>query len=191
MKTKLLAPPWTKPELTKETLEAIDLIGKNVWRDASIRFYAERDSKLKAKKSAPKGIQRYLNEVFAERFISNGWNGEACYFYKNKTWIRITFRHQMSLGSDILNALKVIKKEGMKQALILAANKKTLDIISPNDAGALISFEKLENEILSLDGVIDIPLLIGELTPFTSASDDINIELRKARPRDTTIPSEK
>ena len=189
MKTRLLAPPWCKPGLTEETIEAITLIEDDVWKEASIRFSAVRDAKIKTGKSAPKGMQRYLNEVLIERFTSNGWDGEAGYFYKNKTWIRITFRHQMSLGSDFLDALKVCKLEGMEQALILAANRKTLDLISPNDASAIVSFEKLEREVISLNGVIDIPLLIGELTPSSSASNDINRELEKARPRDITIPA--
>ena len=94
----------------------------------------------------------------------------------------------MSLGSDILDAIKVCKKEGMQQAVILAANRKTLDLISPNDAAAIVSFEKLEREIMSLNGALDIPLFFGELTPVSSASSDINVELRKARPRDLTIP---
>ena len=94
----------------------------------------------------------------------------------------------MSLGSDILDAIKVCKKEKMELAIILAANRRTLDMISPNDAAALVSFEKLKNEIWSLDGALDIPLLIGELTPISSASNDINEELRKARPRDIFVP---
>lgn len=188
MKTRLLAPPWCTPILTEETVEAINLIADDVWKDASIRFAAERDTKIKAGKSAPKGMQRYLNEVLVERFTSNGWEGDAGYFFKNKTWVRITFRHQMSLGSDFLDAIKVCKIEGMEQAIILAANRMTLKLISPNDAAAIVSFEKLENEVLSLNGAIDIPLLIGELTPSSSASKDINQELTKARPRDITIP---
>ena len=96
----------------------------------------------------------------------------------------------MSLGSDILDAIKVCKIEGMELAIIMAANRKTLDIISPNDANAIVSFEKLENEIMSLNGAIDIPLLIGELTPLSSASDDINLELKKVRPRDITLPGQ-
>ena len=188
MKTRLLAPPWCKPNLTEETIEALELIEKDVWKEASIRFSAERDTKLKSGKSAPKGMQRYLNEVLVERFTSKGWEGTAGYFYKNKTWVRITFRHQMSLGSDILDAIKVCKIEGMEQAVILAANRRTLDLISPNDAAAIVSFEKLEREILGLNGALDIPLLIGELTPSSSASQDINRELKKARPRDITVP---
>ena len=189
MKTRLLAPPWTKPTLTDETSEALEIISSNVWKDASVRFSAERDAKIKAGKSAPKGMQRYLNEILVERFKYHGWDGDSGYFIKEKTWIRVTFRHQMSLGSDILDALKVCKKEGIEQAVILAANRKTLNIISPNDAAAIVSFEKLEKEILSLYGALDIPLLIGELTPLTSASKDVEAELKKERYRDLTIPT--
>lgn len=188
MRIKLQAPPWVNVGLTDELTEAVEIIGNNVWKEASVRFAAERETKQRAGKSAPKGMQRYLNEVLSEKFLDNGWNGDSGYFYKNKTWIRITFRHQMSLGADILDALKVCKIEGMELAVILAANRSTLDIVTPNDAAALVSFEKLQNEIISLNGAIDIPLLIGELTPFTSASSDINAELKKERPRDVSVP---
>ena len=133
-------------------------------------------------------MQRYLNDVLEKRFLAKGWLGDSGYFFKEKTWVRVTFRHQMSLGSDILDAIKVCKKEKMELAIILAANRRTLDRVSPNDAAALVSFEKLKNEIWSLDGALDIPLIIGELTPSSSASNDINEELRKARPRDISIP---
>ena len=188
MKTRLYAPPWVTPVLTEEAKEAIEIISSDVWRDASIRFYALRDSKTKSGKSAPKGMQRFLNEILIERFLEKGWDGDAGYFVKGKTWVRITFRHQMSLGSDIIDAIKVCKKEGTELAIILAASRQTLDIISPNDAAALVSFEKLQKQIIDLDGAIDIPLVIGELTPLSRASQDINNELRKERPRDISIP---
>ena len=188
MRVRLVAAPWTTPDLTSEANEAIKIIGNDVWRDASILFYAARDTKVREGKSAPKGMQRFLNEVLTQRFDEKGWEGDSGYFVKEKTWIRITFRHQMSLGSDFLDALKVCKKEGIELAIILAANRKTLQLISPNDAPALVSFEKLMNEVMSLDGAMDIPLIIGELTPLTSASTDINRELLKERPRDVSVP---
>ena len=188
MNTRLFASPWVKTQQTIETEEAIELLKDDVWKEASVLFAAEREAKMKFNKSAPKGMQRYLNDVIVKKFTSNGWIGEAGYFFKEKTWVRVTFRHQMSLGSDILDAIKVCKKEGIQQALILAANRRTLDLISPNDAAALVSFEKLEREILNLNGALDIPLLYGELSPVSSASNDINVELRKARPRDISIP---
>lgn len=191
MNTNLFAAPWTNAKLTEEAKEAVKIIRDDVWKEASIRYAAERDAKIRAGKSAPKGLQRYINEVLSEKFLSKDWEGGAGYFYKNHTWVRITFRHQMSLGSDFLDAIKVCKKEGMSLAIILAANYQTLKLISPNDASAIISYEKIANEVMSLYGAIDIPLLIGELTPFSSASQDVNDELRKERPRDITIPVSK
>lgn len=188
MKVRLVSPPWGEPELTEDVKHAIEIINDNIWREASINFYAERAQKERAKKPAPKGMQKYLNDILKQRFQENEWEGESGYFFKNQTWIRITFRHQMSLGSDIIDAIKVCKKEGMKVAVILAANQKTLKLISPNDAPALVSFEKLERELLSLEGALDIPLIIGELSPLTSASTEINSELLKDRPRDLSVP---
>ncbi len=188
MKLKIVAAPWSVPSLTKEFQEAIEIIGDDVWKDASIRFYATREAKLNNGKPAPKGMQKFINELFDEKFEKAGWDGDSGYYFKNKTWIRITFRHQMSLGSDFINALKVCKKEGIELAVIIAANRETLNIISPNDAGALVSFEKLLNEMMTLDGVTDIPLMIGELTPLTQASQGINQEILKERPRDISVP---
>jgi hypothetical protein len=189
MKVTMYSVPWIRPHLTKELSEAISIIGDNIWKEASIHYIAEREIKAKANKSQPKGMQRYLNEALVNRFRDNDWYSDSGYFFKNHTWIRITFRHQMSLGSDFLDALKVCKKEGMELAVILAADRETLNVISPNDAAAIISFEKLQNEVFSLNGAMDIPLVIGKLTQLTSASDDIRNELLKNRPRDTTVPT--
>lgn len=59
-----------------------------------------------------------------------------------------------------------------------------------NAMAALVSFEKLRSLALDLDGAMDIPLLIGELTPMTLAPSDIEAEIRKYRPRGTTVSSE-
>lgn len=191
MKLRLVSAPWTTPKITEELVEAQKIIADDVWKEASINFYAVREAKLNNGKSAPKGMQRYINEILDSRFRNAGWEGDAGYYFKNKTWIRVTFRHQMSLGSDFINALKVCKKDDMELAVIIAASIDTLKIISPNDANAIVSFDKLLNEMMSLDGVIDIPLMIGELTPLTVASTGINKELIKERPRDISVPSNK
>lgn len=188
MKARLETAPWFKGEMTQEAAEAVAIIANNVWKEASILFSAERSARLNQNMSAPKGMQKYLNSVLVNKFSEKDWICDAGYFVKNRTWVRITFRHQMSLGSDILDAVKVCKKNNMEAAIILAANLDTLKIISPNDAAALVSFEKLEREMYDLDGAIDIPLIIGELTPHTSASSDVNEILRKDRSRDITVP---
>lgn len=191
MRVRLVAPPWGKPELTDEAKEAVDILGEDIWAAASVDFYAKREALVRAGKHAPKGMQQTLNSIIDERFSIKGWEGDSGYYVKDSTWVRVTFRHQMSLGSDIVDALKVCKKEGITLAIILAASRESLNIISPNDASALISFEKLQREIVSLNGAMDIPLLIGELTPKSAASQVIDDALRKERPRDITMPSER
>lgn len=109
---------------------------------------------------------------------------------KGETWVRVTFRHQMSLGSDLLDAQKVCAKSGIKLAMILAADRETLGVISPNDAAVIVSFEKLEREVLDLAGVIDIPLIYGKLTPLTHPSRAVENQLLKDRPRDVTVPQQ-
>ena len=191
MKVRLVAPPWGAPPVTKEAQEAVEILGDDVWAESSVRFYADREAKLKAGKRAPKGMQATLNSVIEEKFLQAGWEGDSGYYFKGRTWIRVTFRHQMSLGSDIVDAIKVCKKEGMKLAIILAANRETLSIVSPNDVNALTSFEKVQSEVLSLDGAIDIPLVIGELSPQSAPSRVIEDEIRKGRPRDVTVRADK
>ena len=191
MKLRLYAAPWCKPKLTSEASEVVDIFGDNLWAEASVEFYAQRDAKLSAGQRAPKGMQGTLNELIQQRFIDAGWHGDSGYFFKRSTWLRVTFRHQMSLGSDIVNALKVCKKEGVELAMIVAADRETLKVISPNDAGALVSFEKLQAEVQSLDGALDIPLLYGSLTPHSKASQLIDDEIRKSRPRDVTVRADK
>ena len=188
MKVTLYAPPWGAPDMTDEGAEALEILADNVWSDSSTKFYAERSAKLGMGKRAPKGMQATLNRVMVDKFKARDWYAESGYFIKENTWIRVTFRHQMSLGSDIVDAQRVCARSGIKLAMILAADNDTLKIISPNDANAIVSFEKLQREILDLDGVIDIPLAYGKLTPLTHASRAIESLLLINRPRDITLP---
>ena len=174
--------------MTREAQEMVDVLGKGVWSEAAVSFYAERSAKVRSGKRAPKGMQKMLNRVIGHHLTQAGWEGDGGYYFKNRTWVRVTFRHQMSLGSDLIDALKVCKKEGMELAIILAANAETLRTISPNDCNALVSFEKLQNEVMSLDGALDIPLVIGSLVPASEVPSAIEDELRKARLRDITVP---
>jgi hypothetical protein len=188
MRVQLFAPPWGTPEMTPEGTEAIEVLGENLWADAATQFYAERNAKLRMGKRAAKGMQATLNKLLVERFEKLDWYAEAGYFMKKDTWVRVTFRHQMSLGSDIVDAQKVCARSGINLAMILAADRATLNVISPNDAPALISFEKLQRSIIDLDGVIDIPLVYGKLTPYTHASRAVENQLLIERPRDKTVP---
>ena len=87
MRASLFCAPWVNTTPTKETKEALEIMGDNVWRDASIHFIAEREYKLSIGKNAPKGMQRYLNEVLDTRFSYNEWFSDSGYYFKGQTWI--------------------------------------------------------------------------------------------------------
>ena len=40
MNVKLFSAPWNTKELTQEAIDAIAIIADDIWRDASIEFYA-------------------------------------------------------------------------------------------------------------------------------------------------------
>jgi hypothetical protein len=103
-------------------------------------------------------------------------------------WIRITFRHQMSLGSDFTDALKVSRRSGFSEVLIAAATGNFLKIISPNDAAALTSHEKVWAEAVDLIGCLDIPLLVGSLEAASSLPVEVAGIVHAPRPRDVYEP---
>ena len=189
MRVELLSAPWYEGQPTDELVEACTVLGDDVWRETAIDFYAIRAARVKHGRSAPKGMQGQLNKVIEARFLKAGWLGEGGRFFKNGTWVRVTFRHQMSLGSDLLDAAKVCTKEGCVQAAILAGESEWLRLVSPNDFGALVSFEKLRIAVVELQGVLSMPFYIGALNGRSELPDEILTELRKVRPRDITSPT--
>ena len=96
--------------------------------------------------------------------------GDEGRFTKGQTWLRITFRHQMSLGSDFYDAIRLPKAEDIKQCVILAADDDFLKVITPRDWRSLCSFSKLSAHLAQMDGSFSPPLLIGELKPLSALS---------------------
>jgi hypothetical protein len=188
MKLALTPAPWVSTAPGPELLEAVEILGDGVWRAAAIDFFARREARLRAGQQAPKGIQPFLNDVVDARFARAGWEGASGRFRKHTTWVRVTFRHSMSLGSDFIDALKVVRKEHVDQAAICAATFDFLRLISPNDAAALVSYERLWTQTSELRGVIDIPLFIGELSPRSTVPSDVAEAIGGARPRDLYRP---
>jgi hypothetical protein len=129
-----------------------------------------------------------LNRTIGERFEAAGWDSLDGRYLKNSTWVRVTFRHQMSLGSDILDAVRLHVKESLSQVAILAGESGFLRLVTPNDAAALISFEKLRVAVAELNGVVTIPLIIGALSPKSDLPPEIALELGRARSRDKSVP---
>lgn len=164
MKVTIQKPTWYKEDLTSESVEAINLLN-GVWREACSHFAAATSTKLANGKKAPMGIQQFINELIDERFLESGWEGKDAKFRKGETWVLISFRHQMSLGSDLYNALWLWKRNGVKQALLLAATIDFLRVITPLDANSLTSFERYAGAMSQMTGAFEPPIIIGALEP--------------------------
>jgi hypothetical protein len=168
--------PFCNDDLTPESLEALTLVD-GVWREACRHFVAIRASQRQSGSITLFGIQKTINQVLTERFTEAGWLGTESRFRKNTTWVRFTFRHQMSVGSEILDAIKVSNKEGISQCFLISAPNDFLKIISPKDAGSLTSYEKIVNELATLENAISVPLILGALVPNSVLPSNVRDEV--------------
>lgn len=162
MKVTIQKPVWHNDTLTQESVEAINLLN-GVWRDACSNFAATTNMRLANGKKAPMGIQQFINDEIDDRFLDAGWEGGDAKFRKSDTWVLISFRHQMSLGSDLYNALWLCKQGGIKQALLLAGTLDFLRVVTPLDATSLTSFERYAAAISQMNGAFNPPIIIGAL----------------------------
>ena len=171
MKVQLFSPPWGTPALTSEAGKAIDILDGNLWEDTVETYLTDCATKEAADKRRLKGMQTTMNQLLKERFTAYGWDAHAGHFRKGDTWVRVTFRHQMSLGSDILEAMKVCALKGVELAMIVVGDRDMLNRLAPGQGNSMVSFEGVKHEVETLNGVIDIPLIVGGLvlTPHERA----------------------
>lgn len=173
MKATIYPAPWTKKVASPRADELEDILD-GAWREAASRYSAILAIRQNSKSKIPKGVQRYLNDVLDERFSEAGWDGKEGRFRKGNTWVRITFRHQMSLGSDFIDALRLSKQDGVKECILLACTSKFLEIVTPSDAGSIVSFEKIAREVQRLSGSLDINLFYGSLSSKSKLSKEVH-----------------
>ena len=189
MKLSLEAAPWTKVPPASQLGQVSLILGSDVWRQAAERYCEEKRAAQVSGIVGPMGVQPFLNAIIDDLMEENGWAGEDGRFTKDKVWVRVTFRHQMSLEADLLEALRVSKTEGINQTAVLAATNAFLGLISKNDARALCSYEKFRAECVKLDGALDFPLFIGKLEPHSRPGPDCQALLEGPRPRGKTVPA--
>lgn len=182
MRIEFFGTPWYQGDPPRLATEASELLD-GAWRTAATEYVGVRRVRLSQGRREPKGLQSFLNREIESRLCAGGWEGEGGRYRRDGVWLRVTFRHQMSLGSDFLDALRVCRLEDIDTAIICAAPLDLLKVISPNDAGALSSFEKVRITASSLSGVLDFPLLVGRLVPRSGVSPDVFDALRSPRPR--------
>jgi len=144
-----------------------------VWEGAALEYAAKYYAAEAVGKSPPKGVQAQINEQIEEKLTGRGWEGSDGRFVRGNTFLRITFRHQMSLGSDFMDALILANREGMECAVIAAAGLDFARKITPGDFNSIVTFEKLVPYYARAHSLFPIPLSIGELIPTSSLPSDI------------------
>jgi hypothetical protein len=179
--------PWER-DILAAAPAGLDAVLEGSWAQAATDFYAVRLAKEANGAKSPKGVQPFLNKVLDQRFAEAGWEGSSGRYWRDASWVRVTFRHQMSLGSDLLDALKVCRKSGFDRAFVLAADLSFLRRISPNDAAALTSYEKLRIEVSELNGCVEFPLTIGRLQRISPLPPKVAAVVHGRRPRDEYAP---
>lgn len=182
MEVRFTPAPWHKAE-PSETLRSVNPRLLGLWSATADEFYADVVACRNLRRSEPKGMQKALNEGIATRMGSDDWIGSEGRFVKAQTWVRFTFRHQMSLGSDFLDALRVHRLEALEECAIVTAPRSMLQVISPGDANVLCSYEKLTVLCQQLVGALDIPLFLGRLEARSEVPRDVLSVLRAPRGR--------
>lgn len=142
-----------------------DFVG--TWRSAAEYYAAEFLGKKSVGAKTPKGIQKYLNLVIDDAMQANGWEGNDGRFFRGNEWMRVSFRHRMSLGSDLLDAIRMHKSEGFERLTVVAASGEFLKVISPSDAASLCSSEDYQVQIDLNSKVLGIPICVGRLEPVS------------------------
>lgn len=154
-------------------VDGLDEALLGVWEAACLDYAARYYAAEAVGKSPPRGVQAQINEQIEEKLTSRGWYGSDGRFVRGKTFLRITFRHQMSLGSDFMDALILANREGMEHAIIAAAGMDFAKRITPRDFNSIVTFEKLVPYYTRARPLFEVPLSIGELLPISSLPSEV------------------
>jgi hypothetical protein len=151
--------------LSKEFLHSLQSDLSGVWKSAATEFYARFVALSAHGKNPPLGMQPVINSQLNEMMVAKGWQGSSGRFIKDNVWLRITFRHQLSLGSDFMDALLVAHREQMQALVIAAPSIEFAQLITPRDFKAITTFDKLETYFNRAQDLYQVPLAIGRLEP--------------------------
>lgn len=147
-----------------EEMLSIPAAFTGVWETALAQFEASNFAKLSRGKKPSLGIQGQLNDAIDFGFHNQGWSGGEGRYAKGNTWVRLSFRHSMSLGSDFLDAQRQILLEGFEYVALIYAHQHFLKKISPKDGGSLCSFERAALLLHDLETISpSLPIWLGRL----------------------------
>ena len=162
---------------SRDLLEARKLL-IGVWAEASEAYCSRYWAFEASGKKLPLGVQPFLNKALDQRFHDAKWFGSDGRYTKSKTWFRVTFRHQMSLGSDFIDGLLLAEKEGIEQIVIAAPSHDFAKLITPRDANSIVTFEKLEAYFASAKQLFRINIAIARLSAASTARIEVDELIR-------------
>lgn len=189
MKLELEPAYWHAADPLPDFKDLAGVLVDGVWSEAARRFHEKRQSQIAAGRPAPKGAQAFINHVIGERLVSAGWAWDRGRASRNQVWVRFSFRHQMSLGSDLWEALQCHITGRFSQVAVIMADEGFLEVITPNDAKALCSFSKLQRSVRESHPPCEFPLFLGRLLPASEPPSEVEAALRfLPRLRDRGVP---
>ncbi len=165
-------------ELPSSFLETINGQLDLVWVRAASAFFARHVALNSQPSKQPKGVQAFINECLEDALPQFGWEGGDGRFVKDGIWLRFTFRNQMSLGSDFMDALLLAHRENVQALIIAAPSMEFARLITPKDVNSIVTYEKLEEYYARANSLFQIPLAIGRLEATGPLSPDIQRVLK-------------
>lgn len=165
-------------QLPSSFLDSINDELHSIWANAASAFFARHVALNSLPSKQPKGVQAFINECLEETLPEYGWEGGDGRFIKNGVWLRITFRNQMSIGSDFMDALLLAHRENVEALIIAAPSMDFARVITPKDVNSIVTYEKLEEYFARANPLFQIPLAIGRLEAAGNLSPDIQRVLK-------------
>jgi hypothetical protein len=147
-------------------LENLCTIFEGSWGQAIAEFNAANSVRRSQGVKEALGMQSSLNNVLGDVMSRAGWAGSDGRFSEGESWIRFSFRHSMSQGSDFFDAQKQLHGEGFNCVGLIYAPNQILTRISPRDGNSLCSFERASLEMREMEEMFPhLPIWLGRLTP--------------------------
>jgi hypothetical protein len=146
---------------------------EDIWQVAARNYVSKYEALRAHGKKPPQGAQAFINSQLESTLSDRGWEGTDGRFVKDGVWLRITFRHQMSLGSDFMDALLLAHREQLKGLVIAAPSLDFAKVITPKDANSITTYEKLEEYFARAVELFQVPIAIGRLSPIGNIENKI------------------
>ena len=155
--------PYGLDKSMDNPLSSLNSILTGTWEESNQIFQASNSARIAQNKKKKVGLQSDLNALITQKLIDAGWEGEEGRFFRDGSWIRISFRHYMSQGADLLEAYSVFKRENFKQIALIYGEDAFLKSVWPGGHSALCSYEKAVSMWSQYEEILPMPLILGKI----------------------------